>query len=663
MSLKSLVSLLFLAGSSIGAAIEPRAEEPVYPKGVTWSADQPPPFEYAHQEVNLNVKPSGGNKSHPLLWGIMFEDINHSGDGGIHGQLLMNNGFQGINPGLTAWKGVNDAKIAQDKDTPLTTAITSTLKIKVPKDTDEELVGAANTGYNGMPVRKEKYNNYFWMKGSYKGPVTVRLVGSASQVVYASQEVQVDSSDDKFTYYETSFIPEASSDGNNEWQFLVDPKKTAGQTIHLGLPQLFPPTYKDRKNGLRKDVAEFIEELHPRFLRLPGGNNMEGNIPETRWKWNETIGPVENRPGRQGTWGYANTDALGLHEYFEWCEDMKMEPVYGVWVGATIGGPIVEGEELKPYIDDVLRELEYILGDKESTELGKLRAQNGHPEPFNLHYVEIGNEDWLNGCEQYPSRYKSAYDALHAKYPQLQYISSVSRFDPKCYPKVADDVLGDLHHYLSPNDMVAHFNEFDNWEGRIIVGEYASTTNNDGTFTRFSTMQGACAEAVYMIAMERNSDRVEMSCYAPFFEHLDMNQWQPNMIINDNGPNTLTGSISYYVQKLFSNHAGEETLPVDSNAHFGPLYWSAMKSGNKHLVKVANYGDKRVVTNIMIPGNPANATVDLIASDDIVWHGPLIFNSPLNVKVQTRTLPLEKKQSGEFVLDLPPWAVAAVYTD
>ncbi|KAI5283895.1 hypothetical protein KEM54_001749 [Ascosphaera aggregata] len=340
-----------------------------------------------------------------------------------------------------------------------------------------------------------------------------------------------------------------------------------------------------------------------------------------------------------------------------------MEPVLGVWVGATIGGPVIEGEALKPYVDDLLDELEYILGDAKTSKWGKLRAQNGCEEPFNLTYVEVGNEDWLMGCEQYPSRYKSAYEAMHAKYPQLTYISSVPAFDQKCFPNLTKDVIQDLHHYLPPDDMVAHFNEFDNWDARIMVGEYASTANNDGTYTRFSTMQGACAEAVYMIAMERNCDRVEMTCFAPLFEHRDMNQWQPNLIINDNAPNTLTGSISYYVQKLFSTHTGEETLPVDSDAQFGPLYWSAMKAGDKHIVKVANYGAERVVVNINIPGKPANASVDIIASDDIVQRGPMVFNQPLAVKVQTQTSKLEKKRSGEFVLDLPPWAVAAVYTD
>ncbi|KAI5294357.1 hypothetical protein KEM52_004188 [Ascosphaera acerosa] len=662
MAVRSLVSLLLLASTSLGVAIKPRAEETIFPKGLAWVAGQPAPFPYADKEVNLNVKPDGGNKSHPLLWGIMFEDINHSGDGGIHGQLLMNNGFQGNNPGLTAWKGVNGAKISEDKSTPLTSAIKSTLKIKVPSTCDDDLVGAANLGYNGMPVQEQKYNNYFWMKGNYKGPVTVRLVGQASQVVYADHQVQVDSTSDKFTYYETSFTSEAAADGNNEWQFLVDPKVAAGQAIHLGLPQLFPPTFKGRKNGLREDVGNFINELHPRFLRFPGGNNMEGNTPESRWKWNETIGPVENRPGRQGTWGYGNTDALGLHEYFEWCEDMGMEPVLGVWVGATIGGPVLEGDALKPYIDDVLDELEYILADAETSKWGKLRAQNGRKDPFPLQYVEVGNEDWLMGCEEYPSRYKDAYNAMHAKYPELTYISSVPKFDPKCYPNKTDDVIEDLHHYLPPDDMVMHFNEFDNWEGRLMVGEYASTTNNDGTHTRFSTMQGACAEAVYMIAMERNSDRIEMTCFAPFFEHRDMNQWQPNMIVYDNGPNELTGSISYYVQKLFSTHAGNETLPVQTDADFGPLYWSATKAGDKHIVKLANYGDKRVVTNINIPGNPANATMDIVASDDIMQRGPMICNQPLDVKVQTQTKAVERKASGEFVVDLPPWAVAAIYT-
>ncbi|KAI5308061.1 hypothetical protein KEM55_006674 [Ascosphaera atra] len=235
MKCELIASLLLLPGLSFGVAIDKRAQTKV--PGLTWYAGQLAPAPVAESAVDLTVKPDGGNKSSPLLWG----------DGGIHGQLLMNNGFQGDNPGLTAWKGVNGAKISQDRKTPLTKAITSTLKIEVPSSSDDEdLVGAANTGYNGMPVAEQRYNNYFWVRGSYKGPVTIRLVGSTSQVVYASHEVNVDSNDSRFTYYETSFNSTASPDGDNEWQFLINTSKASGKTVHLGLPQLFPPTFKNR---------------------------------------------------------------------------------------------------------------------------------------------------------------------------------------------------------------------------------------------------------------------------------------------------------------------------------------------------------------------------------------------------------------------------------
>ncbi|KAI5285313.1 hypothetical protein KEM55_000708 [Ascosphaera atra] len=174
-------------------------------------------------------------------------------------------------------------------------------------------------------------------------------------------------------------------------------------------------------------------------------------------------------------------------------------------------------------------------------------------------------------------------------------------------------------------------------------------------------MQGACSEAVFMMGIERNSDRVEMSCFAPFFEHLDMNQWQPNLIVNDNGPNTLTGSVSYYVQKMFSNHAGKEILPVETVADFGPLYWSASKSGKQYIVKLANYGEKRQAVNINLPVVATNASVDLLASDDIMQHGPLLYNSPGQVKIQTKTEALQSKD-GRLSLSLAPWAVAVVYT-
>ncbi|KAH8424455.1 uncharacterized protein LDX57_002206 [Aspergillus melleus] len=306
--------------------------------------------------VVLNVQKDGGNHTSPLLYGIMFEEMDHSGDGGIHGQLLQNNGFQGSNPGLTAYWAIGDVDILQDEANPLSSAILSTLQVQVsPEET--ELVGFANGGYQGVPVMNATYRCEFWMKGEYSGRVTLQLVGTSSGTVFASHGITTNSTWRRFTWYEAAFNATASPDGDNEFRLLFDGSKVPGMSLNFGLVQLFPPTYHDRANGLRNDLATVLEAIKPSFLRFPGGNNLEGLEIDSRWAWNRTIGPAVDRPGRDSDWFYPNTDALGLDDYLWWCEDMGMEPVLAVWDGKSYGGILV-GSDLQPYVDDIMNELE-----------------------------------------------------------------------------------------------------------------------------------------------------------------------------------------------------------------------------------------------------------------------------------------------------------------
>ncbi|KAI5304423.1 hypothetical protein KEM56_006508 [Ascosphaera pollenicola] len=603
--------------------------------------------------IDLKVASSGGNKTSPLMYGIIFEDINHSGDGGLHGQLLRNNGFQGANKTLEAYSAVGGTKISRDTQNPLTAAISSTLKVAVPSDA-KGWVGFANEGYNGVPVLKQKYDNMFYVKGSYAGKVKLRLVGTKNNKVYAEHRVNVNSNDYRFTYVKTSFeSDEQSDDADNEWQLLFDASQVKGGALYFGLLQLFPPTYHNRENGLRADVAKWVEDLKPAFLRFPGGNNLEGASADNRWKWNLTIGPVEDRPGRDGDWTYPNTDALGLDEYFYWCQDMKMEPLLAVWAGATIEGPITFGNALEPYIDDVMNELEYVLGDS-NTHFGSIRAKNGRKEPWPLKMIEIGNEDNINGCDSYPSRFTAVYDRIHAEYPNITLFASTSA--QECLPKewVPDGVVTDIHHYLSPKGFVHQFNEFDNWNRsrQVLVGEYASTTSDNGSATYWQTMQGACSEAVYMIGMERNADVIKMSCYAPILEHFDMAQWSPNLFGLDSSPDSLTGSPSYYVQKMFSNNFGTETVPITTDADFSPVYWVATKDDSSYYVKLANYGETKQTVNIEVP-DVESAKLELLSGDKTA------INQPHKVSVQTQTSSVDVK-AGKVSVDLPPYAVAVL---
>ncbi|TQB75004.1 hypothetical protein MPDQ_003800 [Monascus purpureus] len=583
-----------------------------------------------------------------VLFGLVLTATYLPGDGGIHGQLLKNNGFQGDNPGLAAYKAVGDTSLSQDTSNPLSSAITSSLKVSAPSNATGS-VGFANTGYAGVPVLATQYTNSFWMKGKYSGTVTLRLVGTSSGNVYASHDITVASTDSKFTYYNTSFTSQASPDGNNEWQLLFDGSKVAGSSLNFALVQLFPPTFRSRPNGLRNDVASFVEALKPSFLRFPGGNNLYDSLAHG----DKRIGPVQDRPGRQGDWSYPNTDALGLDEYFYWCEDMAMEPVLAVWAGLSLnGGGIVSGSALDPYVDDILNELEYVLGDQ-STAGGRLRANNGRVDPWPVKYVEVGNEDNLSGgCSSYALRFTQIYDAIHATYPDLTIIASTT--EASCLPSsLPEGVVTDMHHYLEPDQFVASFNEWDNWPRThpILVGEYASTNNNDGSQVYWSYVQGSCSEAVYMIGMERNSDIVKMASFAPLMEHFDLAEWSPDLMGLDSSPESITGSTSYYVQKMFSTNRGSTILPVESSEGFGPLYWVASASDSAYFVKLANYGESTQTVTINVDGT-TSGTLQMLS-------GPAeASNRPHAMSVTTQTTSVSG--DGTYTVTMPAWAVAVL---
>ncbi|KAJ5604899.1 hypothetical protein N7510_010053 [Penicillium lagena] len=601
--------------------------------------------------VNLTISKVGGNRSSPLLYGIMFEEMDHSGDGGIHGQLLQNNGFQGANPGLTAYAPVGDALISQDSLKPVSNAITSSLQVSVPADATE-YVGFANTGYNGVPVMAATYRSSFWMMGDYSGTINLRLIGSHSGIVYADHNLTVKSKASKFTQYETSFNSSPSPDGENEWHLTFDGSKVANSSLNFGLVQLFPPTYKGRENGLRHELASFLEEANFALLRFPGGNNLEGLEVDNRWTWNNTIGPLVDRPGRESDWFYPNTDALGLDEYLWWCEDMNMAPLLAVWAGKSYG-EIISGPDLQPYVDDIMNELEYLLGSPKSN-YGKKRAENGRQEPWKIDYIEIGNEDDLtDGCETYPDRFTQIYNAIHDKYPHMTLIASNGNYS--CLPNpVPENVILDQHFYRNPDDFVSMFNQWDNQPRNqsVMIGEYGCRNVSSALGTYWSYMQGSCSEAVYMIGMERNSDIVQMAAYAPMLEHFGFISWSPTMYGFDSGPDSLTPSTSYFVQKMFASNKGHTVLPVTSSSDFGPLYWVASKSDSENYVKLANYGPDNQTVQVSVPGT-RTGRLEMLAGEQ------LESNKPQDVTVQAVNQSVFNAQ-GNYAVNMPPWAVAVL---
>ncbi|KAJ9309350.1 hypothetical protein DTO217A2_1288 [Paecilomyces variotii] len=601
--------------------------------------------------LELSVSTSGGNESSSILYGLMFEDYQHSGDGGIHGQLLQNNGFQGPNITLVAYDAIGDATLAVDTENPLSTAITRSLKVSVPEGASGE-VGFSNAGYWGIPVNEDEYWNSFYIKGDYNGPITLRLVGAASGTVYASNTINVVSNSSEFSYIETNYTANQAPDGNNLWTLTFNASSVAGSELYFDLFQLFHSTFNNRTNGLKPDIVDVLTGLNPSFLRFPGGNNLEGWTPDSRWKWNETIGPLTDRPGRNGSWGYTNTDALGLNEYFLWAHDMNLVPLLGVWDGLSLNGPIITGDAMDPYVDDVLNEIEYIIGDT-STTYGALRASHGFPDPWPLTHVEIGNEDHLhNGGPTYAERFTAFYNAINSTYPQLTIITSTPLYLPD--PKPAGIWL-DWHLYSTMGYMVEQFNKFDNVDRAFpwVVTEYACTKWNNGTNVPYPIMQSSVAEAVFMIGIERNSDIVKMAAYAPLLQLENYTQWTPNLIPFNQNPNSIIKTTSYYVQQLFSTNRGATILPVTSDEGFNPVYYVASLSSDNstYYVKLANYNGTAQDVNITIDG-ASSGKFTLLSNGS-----PLATNDLTETQITPQTSSVEATD-GKFQVHLPAWAVA-----
>ena len=316
------------------------------------------------------------------------------------------------------------------------------------------------------------------------------------------------------------------------------------------------------------DLMQMLVDMKPKFLRFPGGNFLEGPLITDAFPWKTTLGPLESRPGHKGSWGYRASDGMGLLEFLEWAEDMGAEPVLAVYAGYSLEGDHVDaGPLLKPYVDDALNEIEYVAGDT-TTYWGAKRAEDGHPQPFKLHYVEIGNEDWFDRSNSYDGRFNQFRSAIEKKYPQLTCISTIADAQ---YPAIKvtsgkEPDIVDEHYYRNSWDMWEHASQYDKYDRsgpKIFVGEWAT---REGAPT--TNMNAALGDAAWMTGMERNSDLIIMSCYAPLFVNVNKAtatapkawQWDSDLI----GYDALSsyGSPSYYVQETFSHYLGNKIVPA-----------------------------------------------------------------------------------------------------
>ena len=518
------------------------------------------------------ASPSG--KVSPLFYGLMTEEINHSYDGGLYAELVRNRAFLDDAATAAHWSLVqadgSTATMALDPKEPLNTMIGTSLRLNVTQASTGHAAGITNEGYWGIPVQPNtRYRASFYAKAApgFTGPIAVSIQGDDGRTIYATKTVTGLTSAWKryeLTLQTDKVTPTAKA------RFVLTVDRLG--TVWFSLVSLFPPTFKDQPNGFRPDIMQMMVDMKPKFLRFPGGNYLEGDQIADRFEWKKTIGPLSDRPGHMAPWGYRSTDGLGLHEFLLWCEDMNAEPVLAVYAGYSLKGAHVNpGPDLEPYVQDALDEIEYVMGPATST-WGSQRAKAGHPAPFKLTYVEVGNEDFFDKSGSYDQRFAQFNTAIKARHPQLKVISTVGFEQPEGLRvhSVKPDVL-DEHYYRTVDVFLkmarGQYEKYDRRGPEIFVGEWAAYETSFEPWNARSrgepptpNLRAAIGDAAFMTQMEKNSDIVVMNCYAPMFVNVNpgARQWRPNLIGYD--ALRVYGSPSYYAITMFSTNLGDEIL-------------------------------------------------------------------------------------------------------
>lgn len=535
----------------------------------------------AQAEITIDYTTKGAEVN-PKMYGIFFEEINHSGDGGLYGELIRNRNFEeGVIPSGTVYKDgfavaphspsygdkrTHDWKVRWDKDSlemigwhvegdathaivkdkPLHPNTPNHMRLKM-KDGNTALV---NDGYWGIAVAEgDNYDLRFYLNPeSYKGDVKAEILSKDGKVL-ASKAFETKDAQG-WTEYTATLTPDAT-DGKAKFRLLFD----GPGEVRVDYVSLFPEkTFKNRKNGMRADVAQMLADLKPGFVRWPGGCIVEGATLENRVKWKNTIGDPMQRPSEWILWNYHCTWGFGYHEFLQFCEDIGADPMFVANVGLSCdfrNGDYTD--DLTPVLKDIEDAIEYAQGDATS-EWGSKRAEAGHPEPFKIKYIELGNEQW---ADMYAERYNKLYKELKEKYPDITFICTFGLNNNLSLLDKVDMI--DPHWYVNPlyfyeNDHL--FDKVDRGNFDIYVGEYAV---NQGVGA--GNLDAALAEAAFISGMERNGDIVKIASYAPLIENSNHRDWATNLIWTKS--DSVVGRASYYVQQMFSHNTPSYNLPTE----------------------------------------------------------------------------------------------------
>jgi len=484
-----------------------------------------------------------GHRIPPTLWGIFFEDINLSADGGLYPELVRNRSFEdGKDPAFWTFSCPGGGSGRIETREPLNSFNPHYLRIQAAGAFTLE-----NGGYWGMNfIGGERYHLKLAARAGdgFDGPLTVKLLSSAGAELASGQ---IPGLAGNWKYYSLDLTATA---GDPQGRLQIS---AAGSgSLSLDMVSLMPQTTW-KQHGLRPDLAQALDELHPAFMRFPGGNWVEGDDVAHMYHWKDTIGDIDSRTPLWNTWGYNTTQGLGYYEYLQLCEDLGAAPLFDINDGMALNGISVPSGRMGQWQQDALDALDYANGPTNSV-WGGLRAQAGHPEPFHLKYVEIGNE---NGGPDYVERWPLLANAIRAKYPDVQLIMTTD-LRGRPYPTTPAPDIIDEHYYESPESFMRRASQYDSYSRtgpKIFVGEYAVTQK-----AGLGNLRAAIGEAAFMTGLERNSDVVVLASYAPLFVNLNHRAWNPDLINFDSA--RWYGIPSYYVQQLFSRNRGDVTLPI-----------------------------------------------------------------------------------------------------
>ena len=602
-----------------------------------------------------------GHSISPILYnGVLFEEISHGVDGGFYAQLIRNGSFEDNN-NLDAWSvvkaGYSEGEISgftpvyihgAGESGQLNINQTHCLKFDIGSVTTGS-VGLANAGYWGIRLdNNTTYKVSFFAKKdtSFTGTLMVKLESNNGAVYATSDAFTPTTRWQKFTFNLTT---SGISGVTGENRFVI--YGSAVGTLYFDVVSLMPPTYKDRPNGMRIDMTEMLAALHPKLIRFPGGCDVEHTTVEGGWNWKKAIGPIEQRPGeRVQRWGYRNSQQFGLDDMFQMCEDLGAEPVYCASMSINDHFGAAPMDQMQPFVQDVLDLIEYANGDAKTNKWGKQRAANGHLAPYNLKYIEVGNEDGSD--KDYPERYALFYNAIKQAYPNMNVI-----INDKLSGQKADII--DEHFYRNQSRFLQLSTYYDNYDRngpKIVVGEYSDKESG----YEVGDLKCAIGEAAFLTGCERNSDIVISTTYGTLSGNVNDVSWYPNLYYNNSV--SCFAIPSYYMEKMFVENTGDVVLPYTLSGSLLYVAPSMVNSNGDVIIKVVNATVNISNTVITLNGAPQKSkvkvTVTTLSSGNTNDENSI--EQPTKVVPSTRTL---NASGNSFNYDFPANSITVLRLD